>query len=793
MSKFLYSQPDNAVLYDIQLPQTAYRLYNILADMSDRKTRKVTAYVATLAKRLNRSVMTTRRTLGLLVNFRIIEREFNKSPHNAKMNLASTYTVRGRLAERYVGTEYAGDYYQSEVITKTIVPPIKNGYPEYTRGFLSEKVLEDTLRRENESLPKEYTIEEAPKSSQQELIQAVPEIMRTTAEYLLLKTGRTSLKPKEVKALIELAQNHMPSRVQKEIDTCVERFRQNGKRLSNLYAGYIATCLREQKSLKGTPSKEKPAQKDEKTKNSTPSPEVIQVDEPKVMGKILPVEEAEKIISEYTPAMKECKGISTELEELHERIRKKGEELAEQYFSKYPKDENGCYIFPEVIEEDEDIDMTLDDYLRLKFPNAEEEKLRTDRITDKNRRELQEAFKIDRRCANCTDPETCPFNRKNGRPVAMIKYGKLAVGYTTHMSCKHDKDKPNPEFEYRVKKSGLTEAQTKQTFTEYSHTGMSAEVVSAKAKAILAAKNKTSLILSGKPGTGKTHLAVAIALEAMRGGKQALFRTVPDLIAELRQADWDHADFFGLRQKFRDVPCLVLDDWGKEKMTEKGMEYLYQIIDYRYRKGLQTVVTTNGLKGDVEALVSRILENGEWVSIRSAENHRLKRQSLKGQSEEPEARADVPEVSAESLEGAVFIPEELSSLPEEPFPEPELVIAPEPEQNMLPEYDSPSKENDGFRSLGAILRKEQEPEKENDKPKSIVYKYCPNYDRLDDYDKVEVMLWLSQNYERLEAEEATRTQQAKPERDPAYDDEDLWKEDEDEYRLAGDGDYVGWL
>ena len=68
--------------------------------------------------------------------------------------------------------------------------------------------------------------------------------MRTTAEYLLLKTSRTSLKPKEVRAFIELSQNHTTARVQKEIETCVERFQQNGKRLSNLDAGYIAACLR---------------------------------------------------------------------------------------------------------------------------------------------------------------------------------------------------------------------------------------------------------------------------------------------------------------------------------------------------------------------------------------------------------------------------------------------------------------------------------------------------------------------------------------------------------------------
>ena len=45
----------------------------------------------------------------------------------------------------------------------------------------------------------------------------------------------------------------------------------------------------------------------------------------------------------------------------------------------------------------------------------------------------------------------------------------------------------------------------------YAHEGMPEEIVSAKAKAILAAKNGTSLILAVKAGTGKTHLATAIA------------------------------------------------------------------------------------------------------------------------------------------------------------------------------------------------------------------------------------------------------------------------------------------
>ena len=751
---------DEAVAADRNLPGPALRLYILMLNLVNVKTREGALYISQIAKEYNRSERTVQRWLAFLANENLIERHFRKSRSNPRWNEKSTFVVRGNDAKRYADTRFA------ELSRQKVSP---GGDTQRHPGILSRdsKDIEDTLRRENKDLPEEYAIEEAQpygeepttktlsknEADQQELIQAVPEIMRTTAEYLLLKTGRTSLKPKEVKALIELSQNHTPARVQKEIDICVERFRQNGRKLNGLYAGYIATCLRDQKSCT-TASKSTPARKNDKDRNkeapnSAPTDALVQFS---ITERVLSHGEAESIISGYKPTMKDSDSFPTALRELYRKIT------------------------PE---------MTLEEYLRLRHPEATEAELDTSRVSDW--RGLQKAFEMDQTCASCDNPDNCPFNRKNGRPVTMVKYHRLEVGYTLQTRCKHDRGRPDPEFEDRVKRSGLSASQVKQTFEGYDHNGMPAEVVSAKAKAIMAAKNHTSLILSGKPGTGKTHLAVAIALEAMRGGKQALFRTVPELIAELRQADWDHADFFGLRQKFRDVPCLVLDDWGKEKATEKGMEYLYQIIDYRYRKGLQTVITTNGLKGDVELLVSRILENGEWVSLQNAENHRLKKAE---KVPEPEASLQKSEVNASELESATpeneaTVPaEELAPEPEAAEPEVPIPEAAEPEQNMLPEYDSPAVEDDGFRSIGAVLGGE--------KPRSGIYKYFPNYDRLDDYDKKQVALWCMQNYERLEAEEAgeaTKVQQTKPEHDPAYDDEDLWKEDEDEYRLPGDDLY----
>lgn len=88
-------------------------------------------------------------------------------------------------------------------------------------------------------MPDEYSPENA------------PDIMKPTAEYLLLKTGRKSLTWEEISSLRELAANQYPSRVQKEIDRAYERFRRKGHDLKTLTFSYIAGSLRNQPTLRG--------------------------------------------------------------------------------------------------------------------------------------------------------------------------------------------------------------------------------------------------------------------------------------------------------------------------------------------------------------------------------------------------------------------------------------------------------------------------------------------------------------------------------------------------------------
>jgi DNA replication protein DnaC len=93
------------------------------------------------------------------------------------------------------------------------------------------------------------------------------------------------------------------------------------------------------------------------------------------------------------------------------------------------------------------------------------------------------------------------------------------------------------------------------------------------------------LLLQGKNGCGKTHLAAAIANQVVNSGVPTLFLTVPDLLDNLRFAYQDPDATF--EERFEDVlnsPLLVLDDFGTQNATSWAQEKLFQIVNFRYHQ-----------------------------------------------------------------------------------------------------------------------------------------------------------------------------------------------------------------
>lgn len=129
------------------------------------------------------------------------------------------------------------------------------------------------------------------------------------------------------------------------------------------------------------------------------------------------------------------------------------------------------------------------------------------------------------------------------------------------------------------------------------------------------------LVLSGIPGTGKTHLAYAIAAQQLAVGRPVFAHTVPAMLDLLRGAVASET-YEGTFAMIRDVNVLVLDDLGAQRGTDWADQALYELLNHRYANRLPLVVTMNRAPGECgmdERLVSRLQEGtqtaGGWSRI----------------------------------------------------------------------------------------------------------------------------------------------------------------------------------
>ncbi|MEI6664782.1 MAG: ATP-binding protein [Chloroflexota bacterium] len=118
-----------------------------------------------------------------------------------------------------------------------------------------------------------------------------------------------------------------------------------------------------------------------------------------------------------------------------------------------------------------------------------------------------------------------------------------------------------------------------------------AHVVEAARK--FAAEPRGWFVLTGVPGTGKTHVAAAIANAAIDRGVPALFLTVADLLDQLRASYADDAEvpYERLLDQIRSAPLVILDDLDAYSNTAWAREKFYQVVSHRFNAALPTVFT----------------------------------------------------------------------------------------------------------------------------------------------------------------------------------------------------------
>ena len=203
-------------------------------------------------------------------------------------------------------------------------------------------------------------------------------------------------------------------------------------------------------------------------------------------------------------------------------------------------------------------------------------------------------------------------------PLSSIKYERCdcekSKAYWNEIDLKEEKQKKRKHFEQMIKQFYIQNYSSKriqdyqfETFIITENNEKEVEIAKDFTEKCINKNQKNGLIVTGKSGTGKTHLATAILnkltekdMLVLMGRLVLLLDVIKDTFKDFSSKEKDIIELYSK------VDMLIMDDLGTERISSWALEKLYTIIENRNENKLPIIVTT---RFDKESLLDRFYQS----------------------------------------------------------------------------------------------------------------------------------------------------------------------------------------